>query len=178
MPIIQTRRRFLSTLSLAGAAGLVRTPQVLAAERALETTAIRLTKIANVCIAPQFVAEELLRAEGFTDIRYVDTPPGGLAQAIGRGEVDFTLDYALSFVAAIDGGDPIAVLTGVMVGCVEVFANEAVLGVADLRGRSVGVPAVGSTPHRLLTLMGAHVGLDPVHDIRWVTAGSAELLAL
>jgi NitT/TauT family transport system substrate-binding protein len=178
MSMMQTRRRFLTTLSLAGAAGFLRAPQSLAAEGALETTAIRLSKIANVCIAPQYVAEELLRAEGFTDIRYVDTPPGGLSQAIGRSEVDFTLDYALSFVAAIDGGEPIAVLTGVMVGCVEVFANEAVRGIADLKGRSVGVPAVGSSTHRLLTLMAAHVGLDPVHDIRWVTAGSAEPLAL
>ncbi len=65
-----------------------------------------------------------------------------------------------------------------MVGCVEVFANEAVRGVADLKGRRVGVPAVASSPHRLLTMMAAHVGLDPVRDIRWVTAGSAELLAL
>jgi len=109
MSMTQSRRRFLTTLSAVGAAGLVRAPRALAAEAALETTAIRLTKIANVCIAPQFVAEELLRAEGFTDIRYVDTPPGGLAEAIGHGEVDFTLDYALSFVAAIDGGEPIAV---------------------------------------------------------------------
>ena len=32
MSILQTRRRFLSTLSLAGAAGLVRPPAVFAAE--------------------------------------------------------------------------------------------------------------------------------------------------
>jgi NitT/TauT family transport system substrate-binding protein len=178
MPMTQTRRHFLTTLSLAGAAGLVHVPRALAMEGPPETTAIRLAKIANVCIAPQYLAEELLRAEGFTDIRYVQTPPGGLARAIGRGEIDFSLDYAASFAAAIDGGEPIAVLTGVMVGCVEVFANAAVRGVADLKGRRVGVPAVGSTPHRLLTLMAAHVGLDPVHDIRWVTAGSAEILAL
>ena len=25
----------------------------------------------GICIAPQYVAEELLRAEGFTDVRYV-----------------------------------------------------------------------------------------------------------
>jgi NitT/TauT family transport system substrate-binding protein len=176
MPMIQTRRRFLTTLSLAGAAGLVRAPRALAAEGALETTAVRLTKITNVCIAPQFVAEELLRAEGFTDIRYIDTPPGALSQAVGKGEVDFSFDYTPSFVAAIDAGQRITLLSGMMVGCVEVFANESIRGVADLKGRSVGVPAVGSTPHKLLTLMAAHVGLDPVRDIRWVIKSSAELL--
>src|SRR5947209_1160463 len=67
MPIVQTRRRFLTTLSLAGAAGLVGTPPALAAEGPLETTAIRLGRQPTICVAPQFVAEELLRAEGFTD---------------------------------------------------------------------------------------------------------------
>src|SRR5690348_8293409 len=86
MPMTQTRRRFLTTVSLAGAAGFLGAPAVHAAEEALETTAIRLYKIANVCVGPQYVAEELLRAEGFTEIRYIDTPAGELSEAIGRGE--------------------------------------------------------------------------------------------
>ena len=64
-----TRRRFLTTLSLAGAAGLIRAPRALAAEGVLETTSVRLSKIPAICYAPLYVAEELLRAEGFTDIR-------------------------------------------------------------------------------------------------------------
>ena len=71
MSMIQTRRRFLTTLSLAGAAGLIYTPQAPAAEGALETATVRILKNPGICIAPQYVAEELLRAEGFTDIRYV-----------------------------------------------------------------------------------------------------------
>jgi NitT/TauT family transport system substrate-binding protein len=69
MPTTQTRRRFLTTLSLAGAGGFVRGPPLQAAEGALETTTVRLMKHPVICIAPQYVAEELLRAEGFTDIR-------------------------------------------------------------------------------------------------------------
>ena len=178
MPNTQTRRRFLTTLSLAGAAGLLGAPPARAAEGALETTGIRLYKIANVCVAPQYVAEELLRAEGFTEIGYIDTPAGGLSEAIGRGEIDFGLDYAASFVSAIDQGHPITVLAGMMVGCVEVFANDRVHNLTDLKGKSVGVPAVGATPHKLLALMAAHVGLDPHRDIRWVATGSGDLLKL
>jgi NitT/TauT family transport system substrate-binding protein len=178
MPLMQTRRRFLATLSLAAAAGLLRPPNLLAAEEKLETTAIRLYKIANVCVAPQFVAMELLRAEGFTDIQYIDTPAGQLSQAIGQGKVDFGLDYAASLVSAMDAGEPITVLAGMMVGCVEVFANDRVRNLTDLKGRSVGVPAVGATPHKLLALMAAHVGLDPRRDIRWVATGADDLLSL
>ena len=41
-----------------------------------ETTTVRLPKIPGICIAPVYVAEELLRAEGFTDIRYMPTEAG------------------------------------------------------------------------------------------------------
>ena len=178
MSIIQTRRHFLTALSVAGATGFLGAPAVHGAEGALETKAIRLYKIANVCVAPQYVADELLRAEGFTEIRYIDTPAGELSQAIGRGDLDFGFDYAASLVSAIDQGHPITVLAGMMVGCVEVFANDRVHNLTDLKGRSVGVPAVGATPHKLLALMAAHVGLDPRRDIRWVATGSGDLLRL
>ncbi|MBV8337122.1 MAG: ABC transporter substrate-binding protein, partial [Alphaproteobacteria bacterium] len=178
MPIIQSRRRFLTTLASAGAAGLTRPPRAFAAEGPLETTAVRLVKnaSANMCVAPEYLAGELLRAEGFTDIRYVDMPPGAvLVEAIGHGDVDFGLTFAPTFLAALDAGEPITVLSGVMVGCVEVFANASVRGVADLKGRSAGVPFLGATAHMLLTLMAAQVGLDPRGDIRWVTAEPAQL---
>jgi NitT/TauT family transport system substrate-binding protein len=178
MSTSQTRRRVLTSLAATGVASLLRVPRASAAEGALETTAIRLYKIANVCVAPQFVAEEFLRAEGFTNIRYIDAPPGELSQAIGQGKVDIGFDYAASFVSALESGEAITLLAGIMVGCVEVFANERVQRLTDLKGRAVGVPDVGATPHKLLTLMAAHVGLDPHRDIRWIATGSANLLRL
>jgi NitT/TauT family transport system substrate-binding protein len=175
MPMIQSRRRFLATLSLAGAVGLGCAPPSLAADGPLETTAIRLGKTSNICIAPVLVAEELLRAEGFTDIRYDDQSPGVTSgEAVGRGEFDLSLGYAAQFAAAIDAGEPITLLAGVMVGCVEVFANEGIRGIADMKGKSAGVPAYAGTAHALPAIMAAHVGLDPAKDIRWVTGPSVE----
>jgi NitT/TauT family transport system substrate-binding protein len=176
MPKRQTRRRFLTGLSFAGAAGLLRTPFSLAAEGPLETTAIRFAKIANVCIAPQLVAEELLRAEGFTEIQYVDVAPAFLGPAVARGTVDLSMAYTSQFAAAIDVVGPITLLAGIMVGCVEVFANEGIRGIANLKGKSAGVPSFGSSPHMLLAVMAAHVGLDPVKDIHWVTDPSIKQL--
>jgi NitT/TauT family transport system substrate-binding protein len=74
MTVIQTRRRFLTSLAAAGAVGLIPAPPATAAEGALETTSVRLAKTPDICAAPQYVAETLLRAEGFTDVRYVDVP--------------------------------------------------------------------------------------------------------
>jgi len=133
----QTRRRFLRTLSLAGTAALLHAPPALAVEGPLEITTIRLAKIANLCFAPQYVADALLRAEGFSDIRYVEMVPGAPGWFSGA-EVDFTMSYASNLVAAIDVGEPVTVLAGAMVGCIEVFAQERIHGIADLKGRTVG----------------------------------------
>ena len=74
----------------------------------------------------QYVAEELLRAEGFTDIRYVPAQAGvDIARMIARGEVDFSAELCAAGRAAIDAGEPITVLAGVHVGCFELFAHEA-----------------------------------------------------
>jgi len=63
--LVQTRRRFLTTLSLAVAGGLIGPSRASGAEGAVETTTLRLTRTPALCVAPLYVAEELLRAEGF-----------------------------------------------------------------------------------------------------------------
>jgi NitT/TauT family transport system substrate-binding protein len=168
MPMLQTRRRFLTTLSLAGAARLIPVPRALAVEGSLETKTVRLPKVFGVCISPQDVAEELLRAEGFTDVHYIEIEAAGVAGAIGHGELDFGLNYAPLAIPAIDAGEPLTMLAGIHVGCFELFTKEDIGNVADLKGRSVGVQDWGSTAHVLVALMAAHVGLDPAKDIRWV----------
>ncbi len=179
MPMLQNRRRFLTTLSLASAAGVLRVPPVLAAESALETTSVRLAKTGLCVAAPTYLANELLRAEGFTDISYVDVASDAeTLGAIARGKVDFGMNFASSFVRAINAGEPIVQLAGVMVGCVELFAREDIRGVLDLKGRNVGLEALGTTPHALLSLMTAQVGLDPAKDIHWVTHPSADQIEL
>jgi hypothetical protein len=67
MPIVQTRRRFLTNAAGAGAAGLggfgACGKALAAAEPPPEITTIRFEKDRGTCIAPQ-VVQELLRAEG------------------------------------------------------------------------------------------------------------------
>ena len=177
MRIAQSRRQFLTTLALAAAGRLAGALPALAAERPLETPTLRLARVPGTCFAPQFVAEELLHAEGFTDIRYVDTTQP-TSEPIARGKVDFSLGFASPLIIAIDAGGPITVLGGVMVGCVELFARDGIRSIADLKGKSVGVSAPGSSSHVLGAIMAANVGLDPIEDIRWVVSPSVELMEL
>jgi len=175
MPIMQSRRRFLTTLSLAGAAGLLRAPAALAVEGSLETTTVRISKDLAVCEAPLGVAAELLGAEGFVDIRYVDTSADDLSAAIAQRKVDFALDFPVLFAPGIDAGNPVTVLAGVHVGCFELFAGNDVRTIANLKGKTVGFEIA---PAALLRLMVAQVGLDPDKDIRWVTDPSVKPLEL
>ena len=176
MSIMQTRRRFLSTLALAGAAGLLRAPGALSAEGPLETTSVRLVNDRSICIAPEYVADELLRAEGFTDIHYVEAPGGQQVDAFLRGELDFT-NFFGAWIPLIEAGAPIVVLAGINIGCLELFAREGIRHIADLKGGTIGLRAA---PVELLKLMAAEVGLDPAKDIRWVAAadGAADPLEL
>jgi NitT/TauT family transport system substrate-binding protein len=166
-----SRRHFLASASLA-AAGVVGARRSLADEGPPETTSVRLSKIPGICIAPQYVVEELLRAEGFTDVRYVAVEAGRHSERMARGELDFSLNFAAPLVLSIDAGDPVTVLTGVHSGCFELFANERIRSVLDLKGKSVGVQGIRSIPHIFLAVMATYVGLDPVTDIEWVTSPS------
>jgi NitT/TauT family transport system substrate-binding protein len=171
MPMMLSRRHLLTTVSLAGAVALIRAPQALAVEGAPETTTVRIfANRPGICVAPQYVANELLRAEGFTDVRYVGlAAPTGLpaATAVASGDADFTVSFAAPLAIAIDGGAPITLLSGVHVGCFELFGNEGVRSIADLKGKSVGVQGFGSSQHVYTAAMAAYVGLDPTKDIHW-----------
>ena len=168
MTAVQTRRRFLIAMSLGGAAGLLHVPPAPAAEGALETPTVRLQKV-GLCVAPVYIADESLRAEGFTDVRYVDTSVFGASGPVASGEVDFAMLYASQFVRAFDAGEPLTLLAGVMVGCFELFARESIGSIAELKGKSIGVQGAGSPAQELVTLMAAQVGLDPVKDIHWIS---------
>jgi NitT/TauT family transport system substrate-binding protein len=173
MHIMQSRRDFLTTVSAAGAASALGAQISLADEGPPETATIRVRRDPSICVAPQYIAEDLLRAEGFADIRYVPAQSGPIqAQMLTRGELDFALPSAITVVSLLDAGVPITVLAGVHAGCFELFAHEPVHTISDLKGKKVGIDVLGSGKHRYVAVMAAQVGLDPHKDIEWVE-GSA-----
>ena len=165
-----SRREFLGTAALAGTGAILGLrSEAMAAEPPPETTRIRLVSIPGVCVAPQYVAEELLRGEGFTDVQYVKLQLGGLYKAFASGDVDISMAYAPPFIIQIDAGEPIVLLGGVHAGCYELFGTDQVRAIRDLKGKAVAIPALGSPHHVFLASMAAYVGVDPRKDINWVT---------
>jgi NitT/TauT family transport system substrate-binding protein len=130
-------------------------------------------QVAGHLFRPQYVCEALLRAEGFTDVRYVDSKGRTQSEDLARGKFDFTSGLSLFWVTAIDAGMPITVLTGVHAGCYELFAHGNIRGIADLKGKRVGQG--GGV--ELFSMMAAYVGLDPKKDLTLVDDPSADLFA-
>ena len=119
----QTRRRFLRIAAFAGVAGMLPPLGARAAEPGPETTTIRLPIAPAICTTPQMITRQLLQAEGFTDIHFVDEPEAPIngAEQLARGEVDLMVNYASNFIVALDKGAATTLLAGVHVGCFVLF---------------------------------------------------------
>lgn len=177
-----SRREFVGRSMLAGTAGLLGLgPEPVAAEPPPETTRIRLVRSPAICISPLYVAEELLRLEGFTDVEYVEFKTGNLfTQAVSAGQVDLALNFIGPLVVSVDERAPVVILAGIHAGCFELFGSERVRAIRDLKGKTVAIPGKGEPQHVFLASMLSHVGIDPRADVTWVThpfAESARLLA-
>src|SRR5437899_7795960 len=122
-----SRRRFLANTSAFGVASLLAVPRPAAAEPPPETTRIRLTQDPAICLAPQYLAEELLRLEGFSEIEYVTIPTGAVStNVLATGAADLKMLGVFDLLPALDREHSVVVLAGMHVGCYELFGNERV----------------------------------------------------
>jgi NitT/TauT family transport system substrate-binding protein len=166
------RRSFLARSSALAASLLLGMPRISSAEPPPEVTRIRLVDFPAICLAPQYLAEELLRLEGFSDVEYVKFSADNPSAAVAEGRADFTMDTAPFLVAQLDAGKPILPLAGVHDGCYELFGNDRIQKVRDLKGKSVAVSEIGAGDYIFISSIAAYYGLDPRRDINWVATHS------
>ena len=175
----QSRRRFLQDMAglglsagglalLAGCGGLSTPSAPALGPPSLETTRLRTWRSVSVCHTPLFLAEPLLRDEGFADIQYVESVPGRpVSELLAAGEIDIMAFFSAPFILQVDSGNPAVFLAGLHVGCFELFGTNQIRAIRDLKGRTVGTSGFGSADHVFLSSMAAYVGLDPRVDINW-----------
>jgi NitT/TauT family transport system substrate-binding protein len=176
-----SRRAFAGGLTTAGMAwflGLY--PEPVAADPPPETTKIRPIQTPDICDGtPLIVADDLLRAEGFTDVQYVTRPAAvdGVT-AVAAGEADFGIAAVHGLIPRVEAGEPLLMLGGIHIGCFELFGSDRVRSMRDFKGKKVAVTRLGSARHILTATMAAHVGLDPRKDIDWIENPAAEAIRL
>ena len=171
-PARWSRRAFVRALTLAGTAKILAVRAAPAAtEPPPETTRLALVQ-SGLCFAPQYVAEALLRAEGFSDVTYVQkTTPIENYEALASGTAHLGFGYASALIARIDGGDPVVFVAGGHVGCQQIVANERVQAIRDLRGKRIAIVGPGAPDHIQFASILAYLGIDPRTDIAWVSHG-------
>lgn len=170
-----SNRRQFALGGVAATAGLVGigAARSNASDGELETKRIRLIRdraFPVLCYAPQYVAQRFLELEGFTDIEYVSLgEDGSYANALIDGTADMSAALGVDWVPPIAEGKPIKVLSGLHAGCVEIFGNDSVETVQDLKGKRIAVHGLGSPERFLLSSVLAYIGIED-SQVEWVFA--------
>jgi NitT/TauT family transport system substrate-binding protein len=176
-----SRREVLGGLALTGAAAALgwRPELVTAAvEPPPETTRLRIHQGKPACWAPMYVAEPLLREEGFTDVQYVfglDTAKVSL-----EGTVDLLGGFSVLSVYNIEHQQiPTKFLSGLHVGCYALIGSTRTRSVRDLKGRTVWAGASKNAgPHIFFSTIVAYVGMDPRTDVNYAWVEKDEAIRL
>ena len=101
-----TRRRFLGNASALGAASLLGLPRAARAEPPPEVTKIRLVDLKGICLAPEYVAEALLRLEGFSEVEYVEMRQNTAPDMLLANRADITAWTPPGLLSDLDAGKP------------------------------------------------------------------------
>lgn len=158
-------------------AGLVPRPS-LALLPGLETRRVRLVHDPSICVTPQYLAEDLLRADGFTEVAFIEATDGLGMTLLNSGGADMMLEFCGLYLKHIDAGRPLVMLAGIHTGCFEVFGGPEVRTLRDLKGRRIGVLGDGTPDHIFLASIMAHVGLDPRRDVHWEHAAQDDWIEM
>lgn len=178
-----SRREFVRGLALAGAATMVGFGPGFgsaAVEPPPETKTLRLRYWDPACWAPFYMAEPLLREEGFTEVKYVVGPGPELANMFRKGIIDLSPDFSVLGIYNMEKEDsPHKFLSGLHVGCYALIGSDRIRSVRDLKGKTVWAGAVEyGGPHLFLSAIVAYVGLDPRKDIKYVWVKKDEAMRL
>jgi NitT/TauT family transport system substrate-binding protein len=180
-----SRREFIKDMSLAGTGALAGIGAVLslrtdaiAAQPPPETTKLRFVQSTSACQAAIYVAEDLLRTEGFSNVTYVKQQGAEIYKSLASGEVDISVTFVAPFILEVDTGKPVVLLGGAHVGCLELVGTDRVRSLRDLKGKTVAVSALGAPGHVFLASMLTYVGMNPRQDVRWVTHPLSDSLRL
>jgi NitT/TauT family transport system substrate-binding protein len=167
------RRRFLRGISTLAALTAVSRTRHASAEPGPEVTHVRLAHNPAICLAPTYLAADLLRMEGFSRVEYTEASSvEELTHVVRDGRADFTQDTAPAVLPTLDGSRAITVLAGIHVGCYELFGGERVRTLSDLKGASIALTFIGAAEQVFISSVLAYVGLDPRHDVKWIPTGS------
>ena len=175
------RREFMKRMALAGAAAYVGFDyETAAAEPPPETTRIRFFEYKSACWVPQYIAEDLLRKEGFTDIQYIKGKNIDQSEELLQAaELDISLGNAAWQIKEMNKADNSVFIAGLHTGCYALIGQENIKSVRDLKGKKVWAwTNLEAGPIVFFKALVAYVGLDPEKDFEYISVSKNEAIEL
>ena len=139
---------------------------------------VRVGYIGLTCEAPIFTAYEkgFFKEEGL-DVTLVKCEWANYKDVLALGGFDVTHHLVMYFLKPVEQGLDVKFTGGIHRGCLRVQAltNGKINSIADLRGKRIGVPGMGTPPFIFANrVLGAH-GIDPSKEISWLVFPAGEL---
>jgi sulfonate transport system substrate-binding protein len=139
---------------------------------------IRVGYVGITCEAPIFSAVEngFFKEEGL-EVEMVKCEWANYKDVLALGGFDITHHLVMYFLKPIEQGLDVRFTAGIHKGClrVQVPVNSPIQKVADLRGKRIGVPGMGTPPFIFANrVLGAN-GIDASKDVSWRVFPAGEL---
>ena len=141
-------------------------------------TKIKVGYIGITCEAPIFSAVEngYFKEEGL-EVELVKCEWSKYKDVLALGGYDITHHLIMYFLKPIEQGLDVKITAGIHTGCLRVQAGMKgnIKTVADLRGKKIGVPGMGTPPFIFANrVLGAN-GIDAMKEIEWRVFPAGEL---
>lgn len=139
---------------------------------------VRVGYIGITCEAPIFSAVEngFFKDEGL-DVEMVKCEWSQYKDVLALGGFDVTHHLIMYFLKPIEQGLNVKISGGIHTGCLRVQgpAHGGARTVADLRGKRIGVPGMGTPPFIFANRVLAANGIDPSKEITWLVFPAGDL---
>jgi NitT/TauT family transport system substrate-binding protein len=139
---------------------------------------IRITYASNsLAFLAAFVAKDRgFYAKNGLNAELVQARPGIAIAALLSGDADYAEVLGSAIRSAAKGAPIRAVSTSIKAPFFSLAAHPGTKGVRDLRGRSIGVTAIGGTNYISTRLLLQHFGVDPDREAKIIAIGDEKLM--
>ncbi len=143
-----------------------------------ELKKIKVGYFGNTCEAPVYAAYEkgFFKEEGLS-VELIKGDAGTLKDGLATNKIDITDGLLNQWLKPIEQGLNVKFTAGLHTGCIQVLvpADSTIKSFKELKGKTVGVPALGGGPMILVSRLVAKEGIDSKNDIEWKVYPNAEL---
>src|SRR5215210_4841729 len=144
----------------------------------VDSNKIRVGYVGITCEAPIFSAVEkgFFKEEGL-EVELVKCDWATYKDALALGQFDITHHLVMYFLKPLEQGLDVKFTGGIHRGCLRVqsAANGPIKTIADLRGKRIGVPGMGTPPFIFANRVLGARGIDPGKEITWRVFPAGEL---